>query len=171
MVTAAKDFEVSSTSEGGANADNQFAGRRAGDWHVFNPNVLSAVQYRGLHGSLTQLARGLDGIAADLNDLLNGAPANVEDFLDGIAADLEHISNGTAANLDDILDRRAAAFHRVWHRFLHERLRKCSLVGSVGRLQRLRGPIKESAKGRKQKSGKGAIRSITLLLHRKGAQS
>ncbi len=109
MVTAAKDFQVRSASEGSADADNQLAGACPGNRHIFNPNVLAAVQDRGLHGPLAQLARGLDGIAADLNDLFNGAPANVEDFLDGIAADLEHISNGTSADLEDILDRRAAA--------------------------------------------------------------
>ena len=135
MVTAAKDFQVCSASEGGADADNQLAGGCPGNWHIFNPNVLAAVQNRGLHGSLAQLARGLDGVAADLNDLFNGAPANVEDFLDGIAADLEHIPNGAAADLEDILDRRAAALdgvlYRLWHRCLLERLRKCSLDGSV----------------------------------------
>ena len=154
MVTAAKDFQVCSAGEGCADADNQLAGGCPRNRHVFNANVLAAVQNRGLHGSLAQLARGLDGVAADLNDLFNGAPANVEDFLDGVAADLEHISNGAAADLEDILDRRAAALdsvlYRLWHLFLHERLRNCSLIGSVGKLPRLRGAIheKEPAKGR-----------------------
>ena len=119
MVAAAKNFQVCSASEGGADADNQLAGGCPGNRHIFNANILAAMQDCGLHGSLAQLARGLDGIAADLNDLFNGAPANVEDFLDGIAADLEHISNGAAADLEDILDRRAAALdgvlYRVWH--------------------------------------------------------
>ncbi len=109
MVAAAKDFQVCSASEGSADANNQLAGGGPRNRHVFNANILAAVEDRGLHGSLAQLARGLDGIAADLNDLFNGAPANVEDFLDGIAADLEHIADGAAANLEDILDRRAAA--------------------------------------------------------------
>jgi gamma-glutamyl phosphate reductase len=128
------------------------------------------VQDGRLHGSLAQQARGLDGIATNLNDVFNGAPADVEDFLDGIAADLEHISNRTSADLEDVLDCRAAALYRVWHRFLLERLRKCSLVGRVQKLSRLRDPVDEEkpAKERKRKSGNGAI---SLLLHRERAQS
>ena len=174
MVAASKDFQVCSTSESGSYANNQFAGGGARNWHVFNANILPAVQDRGLHGSLAQLTRGLDRIAADLNDLFNGAPANVDDFLDGIAAYLEHITNGAAANLEDILDRRAAALngvlYRLWHRSLHERLRKSSLAGSVGKLRRLRGPIPENepAEVQLQKSGKGPITLLprTLLLRR-----
>jgi ABC-type Zn uptake system ZnuABC Zn-binding protein ZnuA len=79
--------------------------------------VLAAVQDRGLHSSLAQLARGLNSIAANLNDLFNGASADVKNFLDSIAADLKHISNGTSTDLEDILDCRTATFHRVWHYF------------------------------------------------------
>ena len=122
MIAAAKNFEVGAAGEGGADADDEFTGLRPGNGHIFDANIFAAVEDCGLHGSLAQLARGLDGIAANLNNLFNGASANVEDFLDGVAADLEHISDGTATDLEDILDRGAAAFYRVWHRSLLERL-------------------------------------------------
>ena len=109
-------LEVRSTGQSGADATISSPGA-ARERHVFNANILAAVQDRGLHGSLPQLPSGLDCIASDLNDLFNGAPANVENFFDGIAADLENISDGTAADLEDIFDRRATAFYRVWHYF------------------------------------------------------
>src|SRR5579864_862032 len=102
MVAATKNFQIRSARESCADAYDQLAGFRARNRHIFNPNILASVQDRGLHGCLAQLARGLDRIAADLDDFFNSAPANVEDFLDGIAADLEYISNGAAANLEDI---------------------------------------------------------------------
>ena len=111
VVTATKDFQVRSASEGGTDANNQLTGSGARDGHVFNANVLATVKDRGLHGSLPQLACRFDRVAADLNNFFDGAPANVEDFFDSIAADLEHISDGAAANLQDILDRRAAALN------------------------------------------------------------
>jgi hypothetical protein len=129
MVAATKNFQVCPTCESSTDSDNQFTGRCPGNGHIFDANVLASVEDCGLHGSLAKLARRLDGIAANLNDLFNCASANVEDFLDGIAADLENISDGTSTDLEDILDRGSAALYRVWHRFLLERLLKSSLAG------------------------------------------
>jgi hypothetical protein len=120
MIATTKDFEIRSTGEGSANAHDQFTGARPGNGHVFDANVLASVEDCGLHGSLAKLARGLDGIAANLNDLFNCASANVEDFLDGIAADLENISDGTSTDLEDIFDGGSTALYRVWHYFAPE---------------------------------------------------
>jgi hypothetical protein len=77
MVSAAKNFEIRSTRERSADAHDQLAVACPGNRHIFDANVLASVEDCGLHGSLAKLARGLDGIAADLNNLFNGAPANV----------------------------------------------------------------------------------------------
>jgi hypothetical protein len=62
------------------------------------------VQDRRLHGSLAQLARGLDRITPDLDDFFNSASANMKNFFNGIAADLENIADRTSADLEDVLD-------------------------------------------------------------------
>jgi hypothetical protein len=77
MVSAAKNFEIRSTGEGSADAHDKLAVACPGNRHIFDANVLASVEDCGLHGSLAKLARGLDRIAADLNNLFNGAPANV----------------------------------------------------------------------------------------------
>jgi hypothetical protein len=122
VVTAAKDFQVGSAGKGGADAENQFAGRGFGHRHIFNSNVLAPVEDCGLHGSFGEPAGGLDGIAADLNDLFNGVPADMEDFFNGVSADVKYVFNRVAADLEGVFDRGAAALdgalYRVWHSFL-----------------------------------------------------
>jgi hypothetical protein len=57
MIATTKDFEIRSTSEGGADAHDQLAVTRPRNRHIFDAYVFASVEDCGLHGSLAKLAR------------------------------------------------------------------------------------------------------------------
>ena len=51
MIAAAIDLQVGAAGEGGANAQNEFAGAGGGDRNVLDAKILLAAKDRGSHGS------------------------------------------------------------------------------------------------------------------------